>query len=376
MTKKILIITGESSGDHHAAEVVNALKSRSGNFVFSGMAGPKMRAAGVNELVKAEDMAIMGFVDVFTHITVIYQAYQTIKKFMKTEKPDLIILIDYAGFNLRVAKLAKKLGIKVLYYISPKVWAWKQGRVKHIKATVDLMAVIFPFEVGFYQQFGVPVRYVGSPIAETAKSDYSLLQAREKLNLPADKKIVVLLPGSRRMEIKCMLPLMLEVAQSLKNKFPDIQFVLPIANTLKDDKIKQIIQEYSVDVKLVRDATYTAIRSADAAICTSGTVTLETALLGTPLVVVYRGGEISAQIVKRLIKVDKIGLCNIVAEKFIAKEFVQWDAKPELIFEEVNRLLTDVDYRNNMKQAFDELHKTLGSERASENVADLVVEMV
>src|SRR3990167_4809544 len=377
MMKKIMIMAGEASGDNHGAEVVQALKERHKDFFFYGMAGPAMRKAGVEPLIKTEDMAIMGFVEVIANLSAVLKSYRIIKKTFEKSPPDLIILIDYPGFNLKIAELAKKFGIKVLYYVSPQIWAWKQKRIEKIKKYVDHMAVIFPFEVKFYKKFNVPVTYVGSPQMETVHCHLSCEEAKNTLGLAIDKKTLVLLPGSRKLEIKRLLPVMLNVANKLLDLSPEMQFVLPVASTLNLVEIKNRVEASGVkQIKVIEGQSYTAIRAADVALCTSGTVTLETALLGTPLVIIYKMHWLSYKIIKRLIKINMIGLCNIVAEKKVAPELIQHEASVKNIVTQIHALLDHEETRQAQLEAFSHLREKLGTKKASEQVAKLARSLI
>lgn len=375
--KKIMLIAGEASGDNHGAEVVKVLKQQYPDLQFSGMAGPAMRAVGVQALVRSEEMAVMGFVEVLANFKTIYCAYQIVKHELKRNPPAVIILIDYPGFNLKIAALAKSLGIKVLYYVSPQIWAWKKGRIKKIKACVDMMAVIFPFEVEIYKKAGVPVQYVGSPLAEeVAHCNLTQVQAREKLNLDQTKQTLVLLPGSRHIEIQRIFPVMLEAAAKLKEKYPNLQFVLPVASMLDMSDLTQHLQAHHPQIKLIKGEAYTAIRAADVALCTSGTVTLETALLNTPMILIYKMKSLTYQIIKRLIKIKYIGLCNIVAEKKFIPELIQDEASVENITYHLSELLTDPTKRQAQLKIFAEIQEKLKGESAAKHVAALAIDLI
>lgn len=372
MKKQVLIIAGEASGDVHAAEVVHAMHEKGSELHFFGIAGPKMREQGVEALLKSEDISLMGFAEVVMNLGLVFSMYKTIKQALTERKPDLVILVDYPGFNLKVAKLAKSLGIKVLFYISPQLWAWRKGRIKQIKRYVDHMAVIFPFEESFYQQHGVPVTYVGCPLMDELDFSLTKTQAREQLGLNETKMTVTLLPGSRQAVVERGLPTMLAAGRLLVKQLGDIQFVLPVANTLSKEKLSTLCPD-DLEVKLVEKASYEAIKSADAVICSSGTATLETALLGAPMVVLYKMNAITYQIIKRLITIKNISLCNIVAEKTVVKELLQEQATPEAIAEEMKRLLTDVDYRTAMEAELTVIRERMGEPGAADKVAQLAL---
>lgn len=375
MAKKILIVAGEASGDVHAAEVVQAMNSQTRELAFFGIAGPKMREQGIEALINAEDISLMGFAEVVMNFGLVWRMYQTIKTTLIERQPDLVILVDYPGFNLRVAKLAKQLGIKVFYYISPQLWAWRQGRVKQIKRYVDHMAVIFPFEKKFYDQHGVPATYVGCPLLDELDFELTQAQAREQLALKQDQTIITLLPGSRQAVVERGLSVMLQAGRQLIKRLGVVQFVLPVANTLSKDRVAALCPD-DFPLKLVEGHSYEAIKAANAVICSSGTATLETALLGVPMVVLYKMNSITYQIIKRLIKIKDISLCNIVAERQIVKEFLQAQAKPDVIANEIVTILTDANYRQTMEQNLIALRHKMGEPGAAERVAQLALNLL
>jgi lipid-A-disaccharide synthase len=373
--KRILMIAGEASGDHHGGDVAREIKAQHPDWDVFGIAGEHMREAGVRALIPAEDMAFMGFVEVIRNLGQVRRAFVAIKKAFKTEKPDAVILIDYPGFNLRVAKIAKRLNIPVLYYISPQIWAWKKGRIHDIKRDVDHMAVVFPFEVAMYEKANVPVTFVGSPLLDQVKCDLSQMEARERLGLKPGVKTVALMPGSRKTEIRRMLPVMIASAKKLQAKCKTIQWILPIADTLKESDLTPFFDN-NVSIRCIKQATYDAIRASDAVMCASGTATLEVALLGTPLVVLYKMHPLSFQIIKRLISIDTIGLCNIVAEKNLAREFVQSDASPKAISDEVLRLLSDEKHSDQVKSDMTLLREKLEKGDAAKGVTHILTKLL
>ncbi|MEI7817782.1 MAG: lipid-A-disaccharide synthase, partial [Desulfuromonadales bacterium] len=313
MTRRIMIVAGEASGDIYGADLVTESNKLATDIHFSGIGGTRMREAGVETLVDSSDMAVVGLVEVIKHFDVISSAFRKLKQILLDTPPDLLILIDYPGFNLRLAKVAKKAGVKVLYYISPQIWAWRQGRVKKIARLVDHMAVILPFEAAFYEKAGIPVTFVGHPMLDLVKVAIDRSAAATSFNLDPAQKIVGLFPGSRRNEIERLLPVIIGAATKLKERFPDIQFILPLASTLSNDDIIPQLKAAGLGVTTTRDRIHDMIRACDAVISVSGTVTLEIALVGTPMVIIYKLSPLTYQIAKRLVKVPNIGLCNIVA---------------------------------------------------------------
>ncbi len=374
--KRVMIVAGEASGDIYGAGLVRAVQATDPAFSFFGIGGPRMREAGCETLVDSADMAVVGLVEVLKHFDVIAAAFLKLKKILLETPPDLLILIDYPGFNLRLAKVAKKAGVKVLYYISPQIWAWRQGRVKKIKRLVDHMAVILPFEAPFYQQAGVPVSFVGHPMADLVEVSLTREQAATSFGLDPSRQVVGLFPGSRRSEVSRLLPVILGAAGLLKQRFPTIQFVLPLASTLSDDDLVPWLEGCDLPITVTRERIHDLMRACDAVISVSGTVTLEVALVGTPLVIIYKLSPITFQLAKRLVKVEHIGLCNIVAGETVAPELIQDDASPERIAAAIVNLLTDNAQSSAIRARLAHVRERLGGGGADQRMAELVRMMV
>ncbi len=368
-----MIVAGEASGDIYGADLVNETLKLAPDLHFFGIGGARMCEAGVEILVDSSDMAVVGLVEVIKHFDVISSAFLKLKKIVLNESPDLLILIDYPGFNLRLAKVAKKAGVKVLYYISPQIWAWRQGRVKKIARLVDHMAVILPFEAPFYQKAGVPVTFVGHPMLDLVKVALNRFDAAASFNLDPSRKIVGLFPGSRRNEIERLLPVIIAAAGKLKERFPDIQFILPLASTLQSDDIVPLLAAANINATITRERIHDMIRACDAVISVSGTVTLEIALVGTPMVIIYKLSPLTYQLAKRLVKIDNIGLCNIVAGETVVRELIQEQANPTAIAAEIEMLLTDTAYHAAIEQKLGEVRAKLGRGGASAHVARLAL---
>ncbi len=374
--KKIMLVAGEASGDQHGAELVHAFKKLNSNVTFYGVGGRNMRAAEVDIQVDCAQLAVMGFGDVVKHLPQLIKIFNQLKKSLAKNPPDLLILIDYPGFNLRLAKVAKQLGIKVLFYISPQVWAWRQGRVKKIAKVVDHMAVIFPFEVAFYKNQNVPVTYVGHPLTHVVKPSLSVETAKQQFGILKNASVIGLLPGSREREIQRLLPTMLQAAEKIKTALPNAQFILPVASTITPAMLQPYLAASQINIILVENQTYDAINTCDAVIVSSGTATLETALLLKPMVIVYKVPTLAAMMLKHLVKIKNIGLCNVVAEKRIVPELLQDDVTPDKLSTEILRMLTDEVYRNNMLEELKKVRDKLGVLNGSENVAKLALEML
>lgn len=376
-SQRVMIVAGEASGDIYGAGLIRAVRSGDGAVDFFGIGGERMREAGCETLVDSADMAVVGLVEVLKHFDVIASAFLRLKKILRDDPPALLILIDYPGFNLRLAKVAQKAGVKVLYYISPQIWAWRQGRVHKIKRLVDHMAVILPFELPFYQQAGVPVSFVGHPMADLVTVSCSRDEAACSFGLDPSRPVVGLFPGSRRSEIERLLPTILDAARLLQQRFPNLQFVLPRASTLSDADLAPYLAASGLpQIEVTDQRIHDLIRACDAVISVSGTVTLEIALVGTPLVIIYKLAPLTYQLAKRLVKVDHIGLCNIVAGETVATELIQDDASPERIAAEIAQLLGDSGVAAARRTQLAQVRQRLGGGGADQRMAALVRSMV
>ena len=335
MQKKVLIVTGEASGDLHGSNLAKALFHLDPEMKIYGVGGGRLKEVGAEVIFNSTDLAVVGITEVVRKFRTIFKIFRWLKASLKQDQPDLLILIDYPDFNLRLAKVAKKGGIPVLYYISPQVWAWRSSRVKKIARLVDKMAVIFPFEVSYYEKENIDVKFVGHPLVEVVKPRFSREDTLQKFGLDPSKNIIGLLPGSRKNEIFSLLPEMLGAAEIISRNFPDLQFILPLAPAYEKDDISSIIGRYNVTVKIIKNYYYEVIDASDFVIVASGTATLEAALLNTPMLIVYKTSLLTYFIGRILIRVKDIGLVNIVAEKRIVPELIQGQVTPERISHEV-----------------------------------------
>ncbi len=370
-SKRILVVAGEASGDAHAAKLVRDLRRKDHELQFYGMGGAKMRDVGVDVVLDIKDMAIIGVFDVISSLPKIFAVMSQLKHMMQKNPPDLLILVDYPGFNLRLAKIAKNLGIKVFYYISPKLWASRPGRIKTIQRYVDKMAVIFPFEVEYFKKLNYDVTFVGNPLTETVKSTMSQFEARKRFGLKPEHKTVGLFPGSRASEIKRLLPVILQAAQRLEKQFNEIQFIMPLASSLEMADLEPYLNKYPVDIHVVANETYNVMRACDAAIAVSGTVTLESALMELPIVIIYKVFPPYFPI-HWVTNIPDIGLCNIVAGKRIVQELLQQHANGKEISTETSKILTDEQYRNNMIAEMHKIKAELTDDKTVD-VTDLVL---
>jgi len=374
--KKVMIMSGEASGDLHGANLARELRKLDPSIALYGVGSKHMRDAGVQMFADASEISVVGAVEVLTHLSAILRVLNRLKNFLEQERPDLLVLIDFPDFNIRLGKAARKLGIPILYYISPQVWAWRKGRIKTIASLVKAMIVVFPFEVDIYKTAGVDVRYVGHPLTDVVQSPLSRIDARKQLGLDPQKKTVALLPGSRTKEITYLLPVMLAAGKILQKRFPDIQFALPIAPTLTEDFIRMFTDKCGVVVKLIDGRVYDVLRASDAAMVTSGTATLETGLMGVPMVIVYRLSSLSYHIGRMLVDVKHIGLVNIVAGEKIVPELVQHDATPEKIAGAMTEIMGNPEYYKQIQNKLAGVHAQLGETGASIRAASIVLDFL
>lgn len=374
--RKVMIVAGEASGDLHGANLIKELLAREPDLKLQGIGGRRLREAGVELIADVSEMAVVGLTEVLFRLRFILKVFYRLKRIFRTEKPDLLILIDYSGFNLPLAKAAKKEGIRILYYISPQVWASRMGRIKTIRNTVDRMAVIIPFEPAIYEREGVCATFVGHPLLDLVRPRYSREEALRRFDLQEGRKILGILPGSRPGEIKTLLPLMLETAALLKQSFPDLQFILPLADTLNPGDVSDMVTKLPFDVRIVERETYDAVKIADAVMVASGTATLETALLETPMIIVYKVSELTYRIGKLFVYVDRIGLVNIIAGERIVPEFIQSEADPRAMAKALEEILRNRQRRNAMIAELKKIKPVLGEPGAAARAAAIAYDML
>lgn len=372
----MFIVAGEASGDLHASHLARKLLTLDPELVLKGMGGDNMRRAGVDILIDASSLAVVGLIEVLANYRTIKAALEQLKQTIRETPPDLLILVDYQEFNQRLAAYARSIGVKVLFYIGPQVWAWRPKRVYKMGAIVDQMAVIFPFEVELYRNANVPVEFTGHPLVEEVVANKTTAEARELLELD-DTTTVGLFPGSRRSEIKRVLPIQLAAAKKLLKKNPDLQFVLPLAESLDDAVLDPYIEEIvSLRIAVINGRPYDVMQACDAIITASGTATLEIALMGIPMAIVYKISWISYFLLKFMVSIDRIGLVNIVANKMIVREFLQGKARPGKIAEEILRILSNKDYNETMRNELSQVREKLGDNRGTTHVAQLAYNMI
>ncbi len=384
-TLKIMIVAGETSGDSHAARLVKRLRETlpETNFEFFGATGEKLRGEAVETIVNSDNFSIVGLPEIARALPMFWRAFQILKRAAITRKPDAVILVDFPDFNLKLAKALKKQNLKVIYYISPQLWAWRKYRVKTIKKSVDLLLTILPFENDWYAEQGVShVRYVGNPLAGEVKSKLTKAEFCSKHNLNADKPIIALLAGSRHKEVARILPILLEAANLMRNKNAEIQFVVALAATRNFAEVEIAIAETKKrnlplpeTLTVVKDETFEALNAADAAAVTSGTATLETAIIGTPLAVVYKTSPLNYSLLRPLINVENFGLINLIARETVAKEFIQNDFTAENLSAELFRLLKKEENQKT-RQRLNEVAETLGKGGTAKRAAAIILEFL
>lgn len=373
MLERVMMIAGEASGDSHGARVIGELKRRRPSVDVYGIGGDHMRREGMELLFHISSLSFMGFVEVVKHLSFIREVEQRLERVLVERPPDVLVLIDYPGFNLRFARKARLHHIRTLYYISPQVWAWHKGRVKKMKSLVDRMKVIFPFEVDLYRREGMNVEFVGHPLAESLQSTMTRKEFCSAVGLDPGRRILGLLPGSRKQEIERIFPTMLEAGAALQQKH-HIHIAVGVASNLGVEELKRFIPDNSGAV-LVENKTYELMRHADAAIVTSGTATLETGWFGTPLVIVYKASPLSFFIGRMVVDLPYIGLVNIVAGKTVAPEFLQGEMTARNLVEATDRILMDSAYCHTMKVELSQIKKKLGQAGASARVAEGIIEL-
>ena len=370
----VVIIAGETSGDLHGARVVKAMLVRNDGIAFYGVGGPALQQAGVRIAVDAAQLSVVGLTEVISKLPVILNGLKTVKRLVNRLKPDLLILIDFPDFNLKIAAAAKKLGIPVLYYVSPQIWAWRPGRVKQIAKLVDHMAVILPFEEDFYKKHQVPVTFVGHPLLD----DYLPQRNEASKERNSEQPVIGLLPGSRESEIFRHMPVMLETAEILQPKLKRVQFLVSHAPAVERKDLEKLVQDHArnVDLEIISDPVQDMFQRCSVVVAASGTVTLQAALHGIPMVIIYKVSPLSFWFGRALVRVNNIGLVNLIAGTEIVPELVQYHASAVRIADTVSDIMADSTRRRRMRQELVKVRDLLGGPGASERVADIALGML
>ncbi len=372
----IMFSAGESSGDQHAANMFLELKKHQPDIKGFGMGGAKMALAGIDIRYDSGSIGVIGVVEVLKHYSEIRRALKLIQQLVSTERPDLLVCVDYKEFNLKLARFAKQCGVKVLFYVSPQVWAWRPGRVKTYGKAIDMMAVIFPFETTYYDAENVPVRYVGHPSVDKVHPQRSRLEDMAIFNLDENNPVIGLLPGSRANEINRLLPIMLAAAEILQARIPGIQFMLPQADSISDELLESYMRQSLVKITVIKNQPYDVIQCCDVVMTTSGTATIEIALLTVPMVITYKLAALTYWLGRWLVNTPFIGLPNIILGKGFIKELIQHEATSENLAEEIERILTDKFYADQMRDNLNQVKQQLGHGGGSKNMAELALEIM
>jgi lipid-A-disaccharide synthase len=377
----IMIVAGEPSGDTHAAKLVRAMRELAPetDFEFFGATSHKMREAGIEEIVNADDFSVVGLPEIAKALPMFWKDFQKLKQTAAERKPDAVILVDFPDFNLKLAKSLKKQGLKIIYYISPQIWAWRKYRVKTIAKYVDLMLTILPFEKDWYAEQGIShVRFVGNPTVREVHANLTKEQFCAKHNLDSSKPIIALLAGSRHKEIVRILPAMLETAALMAKQNAELQFVVALAPTRRLTEVeaaKKKVGKLPENLFVVKGETHEALNASDAAAVTSGTATLETAILGTPMAIVYKTSPLNYKLMRPLISVAHFGLINLIAGARLAKELIQDDFTPAALAEELFRLL-DASENQKMRETLKSVTGKLGQGGASRRAAEFILDVI
>lgn len=373
MDKNILIVAGEASGDMHGASLIHELKKTSPEFRFTGIGGNKMKAEGMHLLYHINQMAFLGFAEVIKHLPFIQEVKKNLIEEVVRRNIRTVVLIDYPGFNLNIAKKLKALGVKIIYYISPQVWAWGKGRISKMQALIDELIVILPFEERFFSEYGIPVHYVGHPLI-SQMSSYNYMERGEffsKHGLDEKKRILLLLPGSRNQEVKRIFTESIEAANKIAGEF-NMQIVVACAGDI-DESLFGRLNPGGIKYKVIKGQTYELFRYSAAGIIKSGTSTLEAGLSGLPMVVVYSTSPVTYFLGRLLVKIQMIALVNIVLGQKVVPELIQGDVNRRTIYQECRKLLTDISLIRSMKSKYEYLGILLGKENASEKAAEIII---
>lgn len=371
--KRIVIIAGEESGDLHAASFVRQLKGNNPSLEISGIGGQHMQKAGVHLISDLARFGVTGLSEIIRHLWVIRKAFNDIKAHLTDKKPDLLILVDYPGFNLRLAKFAKHtLGIRILYYISPQIWAWKAGRINTIRDCIDRMAVILPFEKKLYENAGVPVSFVGHPLVSQIATCKNSDEARLTLGLPTDKRLIALLPGSRIHEIERHMPVLQQSAKMLCDRYNDVHFVIPVAGTIDPKLIESYFTNNAIPYTLIPGRAAEIAACSDCVVVASGTASLECALLEKPMCIIYKASLLTYMATLKVIKIKYLGLCNLLQNEMIVPELLQYDCNPYELTRIIIELLDGGDVAQRMQTRLQRLKLSLSAERADCTISNLI----
>lgn len=375
MKKRVFIVAGEASGDLHGGNLVQSMSAMDDSVFFQGVGGWHMRQAGVRLLCDVASMGVVGLSEVARQLIIICKVFQKSVNVLRSWRPDLLILIDYPDFNLLLARKARRLGIRVMYYISPQVWAWRSGRIKTIRRLVDKMVVTLPFEELMYRQAGVNASFVGHPLLDVVAVRAPEDLSRSPCLNPGEDRLVGLLPGSRQGELRALLPVMLDAAEILLARVPGIRFLMPLASTVGPEQVDPYLQGRKLPVTIIERNTHEVMQACEVIVAASGTVTLEAAILGTPMVVIYKLHPLTFWLARRLIEVEHVALANIVAGERVAPELLQEEANAERVAREVRAILEDPRRKAWIKERLSRVRERLGTPGASARAAAIALEL-
>lgn len=371
--KHLVVIAGEESGDMHAAEFVRHLKQRHPDLKVSGIGGQHMQDAGVELVSDLARYAVTGFSEVLRNIRLLRRGFLQIKAHLQATQPDLLVLVDYPGFNLRLLKYAKvSLNLRIIYYISPQIWAWKPKRIHLIKAYVDQMAVIFPFEKKLYEKAQVKVAFVGHPLVEKIPDTYDVSTLKQTLNLPQKKRIIALLPGSRNNEIRYLMPILRQTALQLHQQHADLHFVIPMASAIHPAQLEPYFNHTTISYTLVRERAIDTVICSDVVVVASGTASLECALLIKPMCIIYKVSWLTYWVASKVMRVKFLGLCNLLQNQMIVPELLQYDCNPTELTQTVNQLLNNKKYTRQMETRLKAMKASLSSHQADATISELI----
>jgi lipid-A-disaccharide synthase len=375
-SKKIMLVAGEVSGDLHGAHLVEAIQKSDPEIEFFGVGGDGLEKRGMRLLHHVHSLSVVGISEAFRKLRVAFKTLRELKEAMEQERPNLVILIDYPEFNLRLARFARQKEIPVLYYISPQIWAWRPGRIKSIAKRVRKMVVLFPFEVPLYQAAGVDVEWVGHPLLDIVKPLLPKEEAFQQFGIDSEKKTIALLPGSRMEEVSRLLPPLLDATVLLRKEIPELQFVIPLAPGISEATLAPWMRNISTPIKVIKGFAYDVMNLSALVIAASGTATLEAAILGKPMVILYKVSSLTSWVARAMIRVKHIGLVNLVAGKEIARELLQEDVNPKRIAEEALRLLQNPVLYGKTVEAMAEVRQSLGEPGAANRAARIVLSLL
>lgn len=366
------MVAGEASGDLHGSSLIRELRNLNPHIQLFGIGGDRMKKEGMELFYHIDKLSIMGFFEVLSNLRMIREVMKTMLKLAEERKPNLVVLIDYPGFNLRFAKRIKKMGIPIVYYISPQVWAWGGNRVKKMKGLIDKMIVIFPFEVEIYKKFDIDCEFVGHPLLEVVRPILSEEDFQSKFDLRKNEVLLGLLPGSRWQEVERILPIMVRTGEHLDSRIKNLRVMLGLSSTIKKEKVQAILDQFKDEVKIVENLTYDLMKHSDILLVTSGTATLESAILGTPFLVLYKTSFWTYLFAKSLVSISNIALANVVAGKKIVPEYIQNKAEPKDIAEEMYDILTNKQKYKSIQNELSLVKEKIGEVGASRKAAQIV----